>query len=105
MKHGVVLALVASLAHAQAADAPVLEPVGERPAMELKAGEAVPFDGTCMTTGKSIEVGKRIASCEAEMAKVEEKTVLSTPVLVAGVVGLILVSFAAGAATAYAVKR
>ena len=92
------LLLAALLAQADA-------PLAERPAMELKAGEVVPFDGVCMTSGKSLEVGKRIASCEAEVAKAHESTLISTPVLVAGVVGIVLVAFAAGAATAYAVKK
>lgn len=94
------MVLCASLCHAQAADAPTVE----RPAMELKAGEPVPFDGVCMTSSKSIEVGKRIASCEASMAVVETKTVISTPVLVGGIVALVALAFAAGAATAYATR-
>jgi len=92
------LLLAALLAQADA-------PLAERPAMELKAGEVVPFDGVCLTSGKSIEVGKRIASCEAEVAKAHEGTLISTPVLVGGIVAVVVVAFAAGAATALAVKR
>ena len=92
------LLLAALLAQADA-------PLAERPAMELKAGEVVPFDGVCLTSGKSIEVGKRIAACEAGLAVAESKTMVSTPVLVAAIVGALAVGFAAGAATAYAVSR
>lgn len=92
------LLLAALLAQADA-------PLAERPAMEFKAGEVVPFDSTCMTTGKSIEVGKRIAACEAGLAVAESKTMVSTPVLVAAIVGALAVGFAAGAGVALVVKR
>ena len=98
---GLVFVLCASLAHAQAADAPTVEP---RPAMTLSAGDVVPFNATCMDDAKTLQVGKRIASCEASLAVVETKTVISTPLLVGGVVAAIVLAFAAGAATAYAVK-
>ncbi len=100
MKACLVAVLCASLAHAQAADAPTVE----RPALTFKAGEVVPFDGVCMTDGKAIETGKRLASAEAQVAAVEGKSIVSTPVLVGGIVAIIAVAFAAGAATAYAVK-
>lgn len=73
--------------------------------MAFTAGEVVPFSGVCMTDGKALQVGKRIASCEASMAVVETKTVVSTPVLVGGIVAIVALAFAAGAATAYAATR
>lgn len=101
MRTALAILLTASLAHGQAADAPTLE----RPAMTLKAGEIVPFDGVYMDDAKAVSTGKRIAACEAEMAIVETKTVISTPLLVGGIAAIIAVAFAAGAATAMAVKR
>ena len=94
-------ALLLAALLAQAPDAPL----AERPAMELKAGETVPFDGVCMTSGKSIEVGKRIASCEAGLAVAESKTMISTPVLVAAIIGALAVGAAVGAGAALAAKR
>jgi len=101
MRACLALVLCASLAHAEPKDAPV----AERPAMTLKAGEVVPFDAVCMTDGKTLEVGKRIASCEASLAVVETKTVISTPILVGGLVAVIVLAFAAGAAAGFAASR
>ena len=96
------LALVASLAHAQPVDAPLGEP---RAAMTLKAGEVVPFDGVCMDDARAILTGKRLAGAEAQVKSVEGKTVISTPLLVAGIIAAVVVSGAVGAGVALAVKR
>lgn len=93
------LALVALLT--QAPDAPLLK---DAPAIEVKAGDVVGFDGVCMGSAKSIQVGKRIADCEQSMAVVETKTVISTPVLVGGLVAVFGVAFALGVAAAFATR-
>ncbi len=95
-------ALLVALLLAQAVDAPVAEP---RPAIVVEAGALVPFAGVCMDDAQAVKQAKRVASCEASMAMVETKTLLSTPVLVGGVVAIVVVAFAAGAATAYAVTK
>lgn len=95
-------AILVALLLAQAVDAPVTEP---RPAMVLEAGSIVPFNATCLDDAQSIKQGKRVASCEASLAKAETKTMVSTPVLVGGIVAIVAVAFAAGAATAYAAKK
>lgn len=85
-------------------DAPLdLPPVGRT--IEVTAGDMVPFDGVCLDGDQSLRAAKRVAACEAGLKVAESKTMISTPVLVAGVVGIVLLSFAAGAATAYAVKK
>lgn len=85
-------------------DAPLdLPPVGQT--IEVTAGDMVPFDGVCLDGDQSLRAAKRVAACEAGLKAAESKTMISTPVLVAGVVGIVLLSFAAGAATAYAVKK
>lgn len=97
-------ALIVALMLSQAADAPVAESE-PRPAMILTAGSIVPFDGVCLDDAQTVKQAKRVASCEASMSLVETKTMVSTPVLVGGIVAIVAVAFAAGAATAYAVKK
>lgn len=96
------LILAALLAQA---DAPLLELPPPGRVMELEAGETVPFKATCLDEAQTLRAGKRVAACEAGLKVAESKTMISTPVLVAGVVGIVIVAFAAGAATAYAVKK
>ena len=96
------LILAALLAQA---DAPLLELPPPGRVMELEAGETVPFKATCLDEAQTLRAGKRVAACEAGLKVAESKTMISTPVLVAGVVGIVFVAFAAGAATAYAVKK
>lgn len=98
-------ALILAAVLAQAADAPVLELPPPGRTIEVAAGDMVPFDGVCLDGDQALRAGKRVAACEAGLKVAESKTMLSTPVLVAGVVGIVLLSFAAGAATAYAAKR
>ncbi len=88
------VALAASLSHAAPVDAPTME----RPAQTFKAGEVVPYDATCMTDGRTIEVGKRLASAEAQVAALEGKSIVSTPVLVAGGAAIVAVIVAVAAA-------
>jgi len=92
------LLLCASLANAQPIDAPL----ADQPAIIVQTGEVLAYDSVCMPGPKAIEVGKRLASAEAQVAAMKGKTVLSTPVLVGGVAALVLVSLAVGAAAAYA---
>lgn len=96
-------ALLVALLLSQAADAPVVDVPGRT--MDLKAGEVVPFAAVCLDGAQSVRAAKRVASCEATLADAETKTLVSTPVLVGGVVAIVAVAFAAGAATAYAVKK
>ncbi len=94
-------ALLIALLVAQAPDVPVVE-ADIRPAIEVKAGELVPFNGTCMDDARTTLTGKRIASCEASLAKAEDKSVITmipTPVLVGGVVAILgVIAAASGAA-------
>jgi hypothetical protein len=96
------LLLAALLAQA---DAPTLELPPQGRTIEVAAGDMVPFDGVCLDGDQSLRSAKRVAACEAGLKVAESKTLISTPVLVAGIVGIVVVAFAAGAATAYAVKR
>ena len=96
------LLLAALLAQA---DAPTLDLPPQGRTIEVAAGDMVPFDGICLDGDQSLRSAKRMAACEAGLKVAESKTMTSTPVLVAGVVGIVLVAFAAGAATAYAVKK
>ena len=94
-----MLVLIASLAHAQAADAPL----AERPAMVVEAGSIVPFAGVCMTDGKAVETAKRLASAEAQVAALDGKSIMPTAAVVAliGVAGAAVVtSIALGVALA-----
>lgn len=81
------------------------EPLIERPAITVKAGELVPFDGVCLTDGLAVRTGKRIAMCEATVAKAEEGFLFTKPVLLLGVAGIIAASFAAGVAVTYAATK
>lgn len=92
---GLVLAVLLT----QAADAPVLELPPQGRTIEVTAGELVPFDGVCLDDAQNLRAGKRMAACEAGLKVAETKTMISTPVLVAGVAGVVAVvaaSFAAG---------
>ncbi len=97
MTHALLLAL---LLHA-APDAP-LAPV--RPAIVVREGDVVPFAGVCLDDAAAVATGKRLASAEAQVAALEGKTVLSTPVLVGGVVALVAV-IAGVAAASYAAGK
>jgi hypothetical protein len=89
-----VNALLVTIILAQAVDAPLKDSSTEtmRPAMELQAGEIVPFTGICLPDALAMRVARRLASAEAQVSAVEGKTVMSTPVLVGGVVALVVVS-------------
>lgn len=54
-----------------------------------------------MTEDNLISIVKRVVSCEATVAKAEESFLISKPVLIGGIVGLVVVSAAVGAALAY----
>lgn len=86
-------------------DAPLLDLPPPGRTIEVTAGDMVPFDGVCLDGDQSLRAAKRVAACEAGLKVAESKTMISTPVLVAGIAGIIAVSFAAGAAVAYAAKR
>lgn len=80
------------------------EPLILREPMVLKAGDTVPFDGVCLNDGQAIKQGKRVAACEATLAAVETKAVISVPLLIAGIAGAIAVGFAGGFAAAKLAK-
>lgn len=94
---------------AQAADDAPLATLGEtqlaRPPMQMKAGEVVPFDGLCMDDALTVQTGKRIASCEATLAKAEKSSLVSTPVLIALVAGALVVGLGAGYGIAVATRK
>lgn len=81
MTHLLLIALLA--ADPLPADAPT------RPAMTLKAGESIPFDGVCMDDVLAVRTGKRLASAEAQVSQLDGKTMVSTPLLVGGVVAVV----------------
>lgn len=95
----VLAMLLTQAAPAPAADAPVLELPPQGKTIEVKAGELVPFDGVCLDAAQSLRAGKRVAACEAGLKVAESKSMISTPVLVAGVAGVVAAvgaAFAAG---------
>lgn len=92
-------ALILAAVLAQAADAPVLELPPQGRTMEFEAGETVPFKAVCLDEAQSLRAGARVASCEAGLAVAESKVMISKPVLVAGVAGIVVLVgavFAAG---------
>lgn len=94
-----MIALVLAAVLTQAADAPVLELPPQGRTIEVTAGDMVPFDGVCLDSDQSLRAGKRVAACEAGLKVAESKTMISTPVLVAGVAAIVAVvggAFAAG---------
>lgn len=95
-------ALLLAAILSQAPDAPVKE---EAVYVFVDKGGPVPFDATCFDKPTAMRAAKRVASCEASMAEVEKKTLVSTPVLIGGIVAIVAGSFALGFATAYAAKR
>lgn len=98
----VALLCVSLSAYAQPIDAPVVE---GRPAQAFEAGEIVPWKGVCMDDAKVLEVAKRLAYAEAVVTATEGKTIVSTPLLVSGMVAAVVVSLAIGGAVAYAAKK
>lgn len=68
---------------ATAADAPLAVP---RPAIEVKAGDLVPFDGTLLDGPLTISTGKRLAAGEASVAATDGKLVIAPSTVVAAVV-------------------
>ncbi len=84
--------LLLALLLTQAPDAPL------RPAITVKAGELVSFDGVCMTDAKAIETGKRLAYAEAVVAETDGKLVIPLPAVVAAVA--VVVAVVAGSAAA-----
>lgn len=93
------LVLALFLAQAPPADAPVLDLPPPGRVVELAEGQPVPFKATCLDDAQSLRAGKRVAACEAGLKVAESKSMISTPVLVAGVAGVVAVvaaSFAAG---------
>lgn len=101
MKTAIAIVLCSSLA---LADEPPV--VGDAPinAFPVEAGEIVPVPGILLPRAKAFEVAQRLSACEASLEVVQTKAVVSTPVLVAGIVATVAVSFAAGVATAYAIQ-
>ncbi len=75
-------------------------PDGGRPAIVVKAGDAVPWDGVCMDDAKAIDTGKRLASAEAQVLFVSDKTVIATPVAVTAV-GAVLAAVASAFGAGY----
>lgn len=94
-------ALLLAVLLAQAADAPLV--VEERPAMVLKAGEVVPFDGVCLTNGLAIRQAQRVAAAEAERDALKASHI-GWPLVVGAVVGALLVGGAVGAGVAVATR-
>lgn len=93
--------LLAFSVYAQEADSdiPFADPVPV-PAVAPQPPRTVCIDGAT-----AIAAAKRIKSCEASMAVVETKTVLSTPLLVGGMVAVFVLGMAAGVATAMAARK
>lgn len=110
LKAAVVTLLILALpARAQDAAPPADAPKNEaRPAVMVKEGAPVPFDGVLLDDAQAVLIGKRMARCEAEMQLVETKVLVDKPVLIAGVVAVVVVvggAFAAGYALAAAKQR
>lgn len=86
MKTALVLCLVSSLVFAAPADAPV----------ELKAGQVAPVSGTLVPDATRIQEGKDHAACADGLAKAKQSgTLVSTPVLIGGVVAAVAIVAAA----------
>lgn len=99
--------LVLAILLTQAVDTPLKDstPAIPRPALVVYAGMTVPYNGVLLDDAQAVHQAKRLAAAEASLAAVEGKTLISTPVLVGGLVAVVAVAFAAGAATAYAVRK
>lgn len=96
-----LLTLIAFVAFAQTpADAPTTDPlikVGDplvRRTVQVQEGEPAPFAGLCLNDAQAIHVAQRVASCEATLAKAEEKNLVSLPVLIAAIAGALAVGAA-----------
>jgi len=92
-----VIALVVALLLAQDAGTPLSV---AQPAIVVRAGDVVAFDGVLMSDAKAVEVGKRLASAEAVVAALKEQPVVGVPaILTAG--GVVLSAFASAFGAGY----
>lgn len=80
MTHLLLLALLS-----QAPDAPVVAP---RPAVVLKAGEAMPFDGLALDDAQAIVQANKVATADSKWSPVVVVAIAVGALLVGGAVGL-----------------
>lgn len=100
-------ALMLAVLLSQAADVPLIkldEGAVDSRVLGFTAGEVVPFDAICMDNGTAVKNAQRIVSCETTVAEAEKSFLISKPVLILGIVGLVAASLAAGVAIGAATK-
>lgn len=99
-------ALLVALLLSQAADVPLAKFDEPLPRVdELQTGNMLPYDAICMDVATAKSNAKRIVSCEATVAKADEGFLISKPVFIGGIIGLVVVAFAAGTAVGMAAKK
>lgn len=79
------------------------EPI-TRPAMELKQGEPMPFDGVAMDVPLSIKTAQRIVYAETVVKETEGKWLFTPAQFIAVMAGVLVVGATAGAVGAYALQ-
>lgn len=72
---------------------------------KVTKGSIVPYDGTISSDAMTIATAKRIVECEVTNAKLEEGFVISKPILILGITGIVTVAMAIGAGIAVATQK
>ncbi len=98
-------ALLVAVLLSQAADPALQAEVGPRPAIVVKFGDLIPYDGVLLDDAATLKLGKQLMKCDAEAEEVSKKSLVSTPVLVAVIVGALVAGAGIGAGAAYAATR
>ncbi len=83
-----MISLALALVLTQAPDAPLVEP---RPAVMVRAGDVVPFDGACLDDATLVKTGKRLAAAEASVAATDGKLVIAPSTVVVAVAAVVVV--------------
>lgn len=94
-------AILLAVLLSQAVDSPLKDstPAIPRPALVLKAGDPMPWDGLALDDAQAVAQAKKGAACQAELAAAKENHLISTPQLVAAagiIVAVVGAAFGAG---------